>query len=166
MSDGVYVELDGNGKVLHRFEVQQDPPVTFWPAGSAEYQALQIADLQEKRCDEVDRLHAAKELYGFTYLGKRYELNDKSQGKITALGADAANCINGVTGTEWVPIAFTASDNTPTYFAQPQDFMPFATAAKKAGLALFGRRAVLKAQIRASQDPASIDIEAGWPANV
>lgn len=165
MSDGVYVELDGNGKVLHRFGVQQDPPVAFWATGSAEYLALQLADLQEKRCDEVDRLHAAKEVYGFTYLGKRYELDDRSQGKITALGADAANCINAVAGSEWVPITFTAADNTPTQFAQPQDFMPFATAAKKAGLVLFARRAALKAQIRASQDPASIDIEAGWPAN-
>lgn len=163
MSDGIYVELDGNGTVLRRFGVQQDPPVTFWAADSAELRALALADLREKRCDAVDGLHAAKEREGFVYSGKRYELDTVSQGKITSLGADAGNCLKQVVGSEWVPVAFTAADNSQTAFAAPEDFMPFATAAKKAALRLFARRHQLKALIRAAEDPDSIDIAAGWP---
>lgn len=134
------------------------------PEDHADLVAVRLGAAREARCDEVDALYEAKCLHGFLHLGTRYEMDPVSRGLITGLAADAANCINGMEGAQFVPIPFMSADNVPTLFDTPATLVALGTSLKFALLAMFQRKTVLKLTIRASADPASIDITTGWPA--
>lgn len=164
---GLYVDRDpSSGRVTDRFQNEQYPGQEHLADGGPGLIALLLADAQEKRCDDVDRLHAAKELRGVTYDGHRFELNDKSQGKIGNMALNALLSLNPATGITWDPLEFTAADNEPYWFNTALSFFPFAQAAAVLGKALFARRAELKRLCRASgtvEALAAIDITTGWP---
>jgi hypothetical protein len=144
---------------------------TVWPAGyeapTAEQVAAALLDIiREDRCDQVDALHAAKELHGFVYQGTRFELNEKSQSKIGDMALRAALALIPGMGVPWVALDFVAADNSVVTFEEATDFLPFAVAAANMAQTLFAYRTGLKQACRAaenSEDLAAIDITTGWP---
>lgn len=134
------------------------------PPTQEEVDAAILDMAREARCDEVDALHATKERHGFIYNGVRYELDDKSQGKIASVASEAGFAVQGVAGIEWTATAWVAADNSVTPFATAASFLPFANAAKQAAKALFARRYALKVACRAATTAealAAIDASSG-----
>lgn len=144
--------------------IRWDSPGT--PPTQEEVDAALLAIEQEKRCAEVDELYLQKLLAGFLYEGKRFEIDDSSQGKISGLAVAAGFFLLGVGAVTWAPVPFVAADNKVKLFPSAEEFMPFANAAKVAVQALFAHRYALKAACRAARSAkelAAIDISAGWP---
>ena len=142
------------------------PPEGFVRPTQEEIDAALLALDQEARCDAVDALYREKLLTGFLYEGVRYELDDMSQTKISALAVGAGFYLLGVEAVTWSPIHFLARDRSVTTFETAAAYMAFANTAKVAAEALFTCRAILKATCRATasaEDLAAIDIAAGWP---
>lgn len=137
-----------------------------WRAEGNEPDPVEVADAIPARVEAVEALYAAKLLAGFEHGGKRFELDDASQQKISALATASGFYVLGVGGVTWSPIPFVAADNSVQVFATALDFIAFANAAKTAAQALFARRYALKTACRAAataEELEGIDIEAGWP---
>ncbi|MCX7360461.1 MAG: hypothetical protein NTV97_00995 [Alphaproteobacteria bacterium] len=127
---------------------------------------VDLALLASAKTEAIETLYAGRLLHGFDYGGKRFELDEASQGKIGDLATASGFFALGVGGVTWDPIPFVAADNSVQVFATAADFIAFANAAKLATQALFARRYVLKTACRAAATAEAldaIDIEAGWP---
>lgn len=159
----LFVVRNENGSIRSYGSTRPDEPCEAYYADDPVFAARNLQELRERRCDEVDALHARKARFGMAYGGDRFELDDVSYGKITALATDAIACDRNMEGSEWEATAFVSSTNQPLMLTTPAQVIAFATAAKKMVKALFAKRFALKVMIRASEDPASIDINAGWP---
>lgn len=162
---GLYVTFNPDGSIRDRMANQQEPPATYLEDDDPRLVAFELGRRQEARCDEVDALHALKAKHGFLHGGDRFEADAESYGKITALVSDAIACDRNMDGAEWEATAFVSATNRPLLLNSVGDVIAFGTAAKKAVKALFAKRFALKVAIRASADPESIDIEAGWPGD-
>lgn len=162
-----FVDRDpGTGWVRNVWRARQWQGQEELDDGHPDLAARELRRAREGRCDEVDRLHAAKERLGFVHQGVRYQLDAGSQSKIGDMALRAALALMQVPGVDWVPLEFVAADNSVTTFTDPADFLAMAVAAANTAQALFAYRTGLKQACRASADTealAAIDIEAGWP---
>lgn len=124
-----------------------------------------LADVQEARCDEVDRLYAAKCVAGVAHVGKRFEVDAKGITFITSMGAKAVGCL-ALPNRNWTPLQFVTADNSVHVFDTPAAFLALADAADAAVQALFGFAFLTKMTIRQLESEAAVaayDVTTGWP---
>lgn len=136
------------------------------PVNHPDLIARGLREAQEARCDEVDRLYAAKCLAGVAHVGKRFEVDAKGIAFITSMGAKAVGCL-ALPNRAWSPLQFVTADNSVRVFDTPAEFLALADAADAAVQALFGFAYMTKMAIRQLESVAAVeayDIAAGWPA--
>lgn len=162
----MFIDRNDDGSVRNIWLVRQWPDQEELADDHPDMLALALKRAKTARVEAVEASYAARQLAGFEHDGKRFELDEDSQGKIGDLATASGFFVLGVGGVTWDPIPFVAADNTVQIFATAPEFIAFANAAKLAAQALFARRYALKTACRAAgtaEDLAAIDIEAGWP---
>lgn len=158
LDDGAILSPDETNPDWRRYQA--------WLADGSTPDPVDLDLLIAAKVAAVEALYEAKSLEGFTHGGKRFELDEGSQGKIGDLATASGFFVLGVGGVTWDPIPFVTAGNEVHVFTTPAAFIAFANSAKLASQAIFARRYVLKTACRAAETVealAAIDIEAGWP---
>lgn len=134
-------------------------------ARADESAAVKLADAKALRLAEVSAELARRNVTGFAFNGALYQIDDLSQGRISALAVKAALVIAGVAGATWpAGFRFIAADNTGAAF-DAAGFVAFADAASNVVIARRLRARALKNSIVTAADAqalAAIDITTGW----
>lgn len=164
---GYYVDIDANGVVGGRYGAPQYAGQPYLEDDAPGLIAARLADAKVAKRAAADLEYARRCAAGVVWNGKAYQLDVASWVMISSLAANAALCIAGAPGVSWDlgDPGYLATDNTYTPFAMPQDFLPFATAAKQRIMALREHYRGLKDQIIAAADQTAldaIDLSAGW----
>lgn len=154
-----------DGRLVAQYQVVARP---------AEDRQLELSLLKARLCKEVrewrDHLNAVGGYKVITDLGPKWFHSDlKSQIQQTNLLLDARD-IRAAGGDMFTPFTAPAGGDL-MWKTMDKSVVPMtpdlaikvAAAAKAQDMTLFYRSAVLEAIINNSQDPASIDIKAGWP---
>lgn len=146
---------DGNG-----FFYDGDQRAGDREATQAELRAWRLSRARDEKREALGTEFARRNAEGFLYLEHRFQLDDASQGRITALALLAQSRPD-----DWpAGFAFIAADNEPVPM-QPAGFVDFAAAA---ALAVIARRLRVRALKDAIRDAASltalnaIDLTSGW----
>lgn len=114
---------------------------------------------REYRCAEVNRLRDEKEQSGFPYLGKIFDSDAVSVQRLS--GAWCAARMAADAGAEF-SIEWTCSDDTSIVLSAAE-LLGIVPALAAYASRLHTRARELKALIRDSEEPESIDITVGWP---
>lgn len=123
-----------------------------------------LATRKRERLVDVASELARRNAYGFVHDGKRYQVDDASQARITALVVKADRFVAGLPGATW-DVTFIAADNSEVAFTAAE-FGVFADAASNVVIARRMYARDLKNRILAAADRAAldaIDVTAGWP---
>jgi hypothetical protein len=115
-------------------------------------------------CDAIDAHREGLLARGATYFGKVIQVDETSQQRIQAMGAVALACLQGATTWPDTLAHWVAADNSLLALATATDGLALALAMAAWVSAAIMRAVTLKAETRASDNPESIDITAGWPA--
>lgn len=181
MSDGLYVELDGN-RVINEFANPQpgNPNVTFWADGSPELRAYRLLKRKETRREQLGVIAAAKVQAGLSF-------THNGVPRTTTLTTDRLQVVMGiytlVISTVLTQAGIMAQQGLPDITYPPGD-VPFETkdgtivtltrtqavtlAQQALGrmVLLTARRNALAREISDAPDMAtlnSIDLQSGWP---
>lgn len=126
-----------------------------------------IPSLAERRimaCEAVDARREVAIAVGCSYSDKVIDVDQISQSRISSMAIRAGDVIAGRSDWPAYYQAWITADNTILPLATAEDGFAMAVACEAFVAGAIINAATLKAMIRASEDPASIDIEAGWPA--
>ncbi|MBX3502788.1 MAG: DUF4376 domain-containing protein [Alphaproteobacteria bacterium] len=152
------------GRVVEDDETAEPPPSPrhVWSDGGW---ALPLDVAKAGRIAEVAAELARREVAGFTYDGKAYQLNERSRAFINGRATRAGWVLSGVPGVDWPDdIGIIAADNSRTVLTAEQ-FRDFALEADRVVTVLQVRARDLKDAILAARDAealAAIDVAAGW----
>lgn len=114
---------------------------------------------RECRCAEVNRLRDAKEQNSFVYLGRPFDSDAVSVQRLSGAWCTARMAVDA--GAEFA-IEWTCADNTSIVLSAAE-LLGIVPALAAYASRLHTRARELKALIRDSEEPESIDITVGWP---
>lgn len=157
---GRYVERDGAGAITGVFTMPQRKDQEFLEDGHADLAAVGLREERRARREAIDAEMLRRNAAGFMHEGRRYQIDEAAQGRITSLAVLAAQAPQ-----DWPDdFAFIAADNEAVPF-RPSEFTRLAAAAALAVIRRRRRARVLKDAILAASDAralAAIDITTGW----
>lgn len=163
---GLYIDRDGEGRIVGRFPERQREDQEYLADGSDEMVAIELADARVAKTSAAGVVFGTKIVAGVIHDGRIVQIRAEDRANISGQSARAIAALIPGSGVAWPSdFAWRAADNSFIALPEAADMLALGAAASDRLAALRLRLWQLKDAIDAAPDQSAldeIDVMAGW----